>query len=153
MDFVLDTNILVYFVRNDAYICQLETQFSLFSSNNSTFISVVSVGEIRSLAYQFGWGEAKLKRMNYFLHALRPFPIEGDEITAAYAEIDSFSKGQHPNMKLPANVSACKMGKNDLWIAATSMLFNATLLTTDNDFLHLSPRFFKVEKVNFLPIQ
>ena len=65
MDFVLDTNILVYFVRNDEYIRQLESQFLLFSSNNSTFISIVSVGEIRSLAYQFGWGEGKLKRMNY----------------------------------------------------------------------------------------
>ena len=41
------------------------------------------------------------------------------------------------------------MGKNDLWIASTTKLFNATLLTTDDDFLHLSPQFFKMETVKF----
>jgi tRNA(fMet)-specific endonuclease VapC len=149
MDFVLDTNILVYFVRSDEYIRQLESQFSLFSSNNATFIFVVSVGEIRSLAYQFDWGEGKLKRMNYFLQALRPYPIDGDEITAAYADIDAFSNGVHPTMKLPSDTSARNMGKNDLWIAATTTLFNATLITSDNDFSHLSPRFFNIEKIKF----
>lgn len=149
MDFVLDTNILVYFVRNDEYIRQLDSQYSLFSSNNATFISIVSVGEIRSLAYQFGWGEGKLKRMNYFLHALRPYPIDGDEITAAYADIDAYSNGVHPTINLPSNTSARNMGKNDLWIAATTMLFNATLITSDDDFSHLAPQFFKVEKIKF----
>ncbi len=152
MDFVLDTNILVYFVRNDEYIRQLENQFSLFSPNNSTFISIVSVGEIRSLAYQFGWGEAKLKRMNYFLQALRPFPIDGNEITETYADIDAFRNGVHPNMSLPPNTSARNMGKNDLWIAATTSLFNATLITCDDDFSHLSPQFFKIEKIKFEPL-
>jgi tRNA(fMet)-specific endonuclease VapC len=152
MDFVLDTNILVYFVRNDAYIRQLDNQYSLFSANNATFISIVSVGEIRSLAHQFSWGEGKLKRMNYFLQALRPFPIDGDEITAAYADIDAFSKGQHPTLKLPPKTTARKMGKNDLWIAATTTLFNATLLTGDDDFSHLSPQFLKLEKIKFQPI-
>ena len=150
MDFVLDTNILVYFVRSDEYIRQLDSQFSLFSSDNAAFISIVSVGEIRSLAYQFGWGESKLKRMSYFLQALRPFPIEGDDITAAYADIDAFSNGVHPMMPLPPKTSARNMGKNDLWIASTTKLFNATLLTTDDDFLHLSPQFFKMETVKFV---
>ncbi len=57
MDFVLDTNILVYFIRSDKHIQQLEKDFPLFSPENATFISIVSVGEIRSLAYQFGWGK------------------------------------------------------------------------------------------------
>ncbi len=42
------------------------------------------------------------------------------------------------------------MGKNDLWIAATTLLFNATLLTTDHDFEHLTPQFLRVETVRFL---
>ena len=90
--------------------------------------------------------------MNYFLQALHPFPIDSDEITAAYADIDAFSNGQHPNMKLLPNTSSRNMGKNDLWIAATTMLLNATLITTDDDFLHLFPRFFKLEKIKFSPI-
>ena len=152
MDFVLDTNILVYFIRNDEYIRQLDRQFSLFSAENAAFISIVSVGEIRSLAYQFGWGESKLKRMNYFLQALRPFPVDGDDITSLYSELDAFSNGHHPNLKLPPLQSARNMGKNDLWIAATTSLFNATLLTSDDDFSHLSPQFFKIEKIQFSPI-
>ncbi len=46
-------------------------------------------------------------------------------------------------------MTARNMGKSDIWIAATAMLFNATLLTTDSDFLHLAPLFFKVESVKF----
>lgn len=57
MDFVLDTNILVHFVRSDAHIRQLDEQFSLFAPGNAAFISLVSVGEIRSLAFQFNWGK------------------------------------------------------------------------------------------------
>jgi tRNA(fMet)-specific endonuclease VapC len=152
MDFVLDTNILVHFIRNDAYIRQLDNQFNLFSANNATFISIVSVGEIRSLAHQFAWGESKLKRMNAFLKALTPFPIDNDAMTSVYADIDAFSKGQHLQIPLPTNTNARKMGKNDLWIAATTVQLKATLLTSDNDFLHLSPHFIKLETIKFLPI-
>jgi tRNA(fMet)-specific endonuclease VapC len=152
MDFILDTNILVHFVRSDVHIHQLDAQFALFSAENAVFTSIVSVGEIRSLAYQFEWGEGKLKRLDYFLHALRPFPIDNEEITKAYAEIDAFSQGKHPKYPLPPTSSSRNMGKNDIWIAATTMLFNATLLTTDNDFNHLSPQFFKLEKIEFATI-
>ena len=41
-------------------------------------------------------------------------------------EIDGFSRRQ-----------GIKMGKNDLWIAATAQVSGATLLTTDMDFDHL----------------
>lgn len=33
------------------------------------------------------------------------------------------------------------MGKNDLWIAATTATVGATLVTTDRDFDRLAPRF------------
>jgi tRNA(fMet)-specific endonuclease VapC len=39
------------------------------------------------------------------------------------------------------------MGKNDLWIAATAHVYEATLLTTDNDFDHLAPQFFNIQKI------
>lgn len=44
-------------------------------------------------------------------------------------------------------MSARNMGKNDLWIAATAAMSEATLLTTDNDFDHLDGHYFKVEKL------
>ncbi len=149
MNFVLDTNVLVYFVRSDEHIQKIDRQFSLFSSNNAAFISIVSVGEIRSLAFQFGWGENKLTRMSHFLQALRPFPIDNEAIASAYADIDAFSQGLHPRFPAPAGMTARNMGKNDLWIAATTLLINATLLTTDQDFEHLTYRFIKAEVVSF----
>jgi predicted nucleic acid-binding protein len=42
------------------------------------------------------------------------------------------------------------MGKNDLWIAATASVLDATLLTTDNDFDHLQNEFLQVAKVDLL---
>jgi len=36
------------------------------------------------------------------------------------------------------------MGKNDLWIAATSSILNATLLTTDTGFDHLNSVFLTI---------
>ncbi len=149
MDFVLDTNILVHFVRSDTHIHHVAEQFALFSPGNTAFISIVSVGEIRSLAFQFRWGKEKIERMNHFLHALNPFPVDSEEIAAAYADLDAFSQCIHPLHPPLSGMTARNMGKNDLWIAATAMLFNATLLTTDSDFAHLSPGFFKVESVGF----
>ncbi|MEZ4887560.1 MAG: hypothetical protein R3E32_22700 [Chitinophagales bacterium] len=40
------------------------------------------------------------------------------------------------------------MGKNDLWIAATSNVYDLVLITTDNDFNHLSDEYIKLEKVD-----
>lgn len=36
------------------------------------------------------------------------------------------------------------MGKNDLWIAATASVTNATLITTDKDFYHLNNTYLKL---------
>jgi predicted nucleic acid-binding protein len=40
------------------------------------------------------------------------------------------------------------MGKNDLWIAATSSFYDLTLLTTDNDFRHLDKSYLKLEEID-----
>ena len=40
------------------------------------------------------------------------------------------------------------MGKNDVWIAATASVLDATLLTTDNDFDHLNKEFLTVAKID-----
>jgi predicted nucleic acid-binding protein len=53
--------------------------------------------------------------------------------------------GKHPTK--PLSTSARKMGKNDLWIAATASLLNASLITTDADFDHLNDVFLNVIKI------
>lgn len=72
--------------------------------------------------------------------------INSVDILQRYAEIDAFSQGRLNSR--PLNMSARNMGKNDLWIAATASVLDATLLTTDNDFDHLHEEFFEVGKVS-----
>lgn len=52
--------------------------------------------------------------------------INRREVLSAYAEIDDFSESQ-----------GIKMGKNDVWIAATVKASGAMLLTTDPAYDHL----------------
>jgi len=40
------------------------------------------------------------------------------------------------------------MGKNDLWIAATAHVVDATILTTDKDFDHLASEFLKCQRID-----
>jgi hypothetical protein len=61
-------------------------------------------------------------------------------IVTAYGEIDHFTE----NVQKPAR----PMGKNDLWIAATAHVTGAALLTSDGDFDHLAPRFFRLVRVD-----
>ncbi len=55
-----------------------------------------------------------------------------------YIEIDTYSQGKHPNLNLPIGISARNMGKNDIWIAATTLALNAELITTNKNFEHLN---------------
>ena len=63
-----------------------------------------------------------------------------------YAEIDAFSQGKLAGHK--THFTARNMGKNDLWIAATTAVLDIELLTTDKDFDHLKTTFLKLRQVD-----
>lgn len=137
MTYVLDTNILLQIIReNDAFLDILEN-YQLFNPANETYISIVTVGELTSIARQNKWGEKKQKLLEDLARLCQPIPIEKQVIVDAYAEIDAFSNGKIIENPLPKGMSARNMGKNDLWIAATAHVLEATLITTDADFVHL----------------
>ncbi len=69
-------------------------------------------------------------------------PVESYDLVQAYVDIESYSIGCHPSLTKLG--SAVKLGKNDLWIAATTVVTQATLLTSDGDFDHLHETFFSV---------
>jgi len=73
--------------------------------------------------------------------------INVETIIERYAEIDAFSQGKLAGK--PLSGSARNMGKNDLWIAATTSVLNAKLLTLDNDFDHLKNEFIELEKIEY----
>jgi tRNA(fMet)-specific endonuclease VapC len=128
--YLLDTNILVHYVRADAVWDHIRAEYNLFVVEPTPLISVVTVGELRSLAAQRQWGSAKLDQSAFALGYFGRVPIVTDDLIDAYVVIDSAmaARGHY-------------MGKNDLWIAATAAVTGATLLTTDADFDPLPPDF------------
>jgi len=130
MRYILDTNILLFFVRGKAKGKELKELFDLDNPAIEVFYSIASWAELFSLVKQFNWSEKKIDTIE---------GIEIDErIAKTYIEIDVYSQGKDKLKPLPKGVSSRNMGKNDLSIAATATILNATLLTTDDDFSHLN---------------
>ena len=125
--YLLDTNVLVATIRAGALGQHIDETYKPRQARFKPLISVVSVGEMLSLARQFGWGAKKTAEIGRLVENLVVEDINTPEILAAYAEIDHASR-----------LGGRKMGKNDVWIAATAQVAGATLLTTDKDFDHLS---------------
>ena len=132
--YILDTNILVHLVRADAVWQRIRGKHALLLRDPRPVISVVTDGELRSLAYQFHWQSDKRSQMEFVLGYFSRATIDHPRILDAYAVLDAHTQGLgHP------------MGKNDLWIAATAHATGACLLTTDRDFDQLSPQFLNRE--------
>lgn len=147
MFYILDTNILIYLIRENPVIRAELTNRGIFQSENTVSISIASFGEILSFALQNNWGERKKNNLENLVANLRPIPIIKRDLLDTYAEIDTYSKGKLAERPLPTGQTARKMGKNDLWIAATTHLTQATLITNDNDFDHLEGIYFSIIKL------
>ena len=147
--FVFDTNILLNLVRGK----QMAETINKYLKSQPDFqavISVVSLAEAESVVKQVGnWGNEKIRKLNQLFQQLTIVDIESgnNDLIESYVIIDAFSQGKTPapNGQM-LNNSSRNMGKNDLWIAATTHALNAVLLTTDNDFDHLHHLFFEVKK-------
>jgi predicted nucleic acid-binding protein len=135
MNYLLDTNILLLYIRDSFTRSYIDDQYDPFGEGNNPIISVVTVGEIKSIAKRNNWGKKKLSLLNDILGSLIITDINSNDVLEMYAEIDAFS--QNKIKEKPLGNSARNMGKNDLWIAATSSVTNSKLLTTDRDFDHL----------------
>jgi len=103
------------------------------------------MGEILSFGTQHNWGLAKFQSLRNLFSKLVVLDINSNDnkLLETYAEIDSYSKNKLPADKLGHSIT---MGKNDLWIAATSKVANAKLLTIDGDFEHLNGKYLTVKK-------
>jgi tRNA(fMet)-specific endonuclease VapC len=134
--YLLDTNILVHLIRGDATGQEIRRRYGLLMQEERPLLSIVTSAEIHSLALQWAWGEGPCEQMRFFLNAFRILPIQTPALIEAFSTLDAWSRQ-----------SGRKMGKNDLWIAATGVVEGANLLTTDNDFDHLSGTFLTVEKL------
>jgi len=145
MIFVFDNNIVLHYIRRSNEMTMVERDFDPLSPAHESWISTVTIGEVRSIAMQNRWGEKRLTQLDTFLSRFLVADVNISTLLHRYAEIDSFSQGNHPT--IPSSFSSRNMGKNDLWIAATASLLDATLLTTDSDFDHLNGVFVQRVKI------
>lgn len=129
IQYLLDTNILLAYVRWQALAQYIEATYQLGTRQPTPIISIVSEAEIRVLAAQNKWGAFKRRMLEEkLLDFLTIIPIPYKDMLAAYIEINDYSRR---NGRI--------MGKNDVRIAATARVEGATILTTDRDFDHLHP--------------
>lgn len=134
---VLDTNILVHWLRGREAGERLKTDYDLGARRPRPIVPVVVKAEIKSLALQFGWGSGKQKALDELLRELPVADISADSVIQEYARLD------HESRKVGR-----RMGKNDLWIAAVASVQSAVIVTTDQDFDHLHPTFVKIEHID-----
>ncbi len=138
--FLLDTGMLLGFVRNTPWALRVRTEFNLGNKETMVFTSVVCQGELLALAEKRGWGEGRRDQLDQVLHGFPALDINKQPILRAYALIDAWTHGNSvvsPGQTPPPK-PAVPMKQNDLWIAATAHESKATLLSTDKDFEHLN---------------
>ena len=126
----------------------IEEKYSPFSEVNIPIVSVVTHGEIESLALRNKWGEKRKKAVAKFFEKCVTTDINSRDVIKKYGEIDTFSQGKLK--KLPLGQTSRNMGKNDLWIAATAAVTNSTLLTSDKDFNHLNKIYFDLQLIKLV---
>jgi tRNA(fMet)-specific endonuclease VapC len=134
---VLDTNILVHLLRARHAAQVIERRYHISQRTPRAMICVVTKGELKALAYKFQWGADKHARLRAMLAGLPAADISHGMVHDVYAELDDASMTR-----------GVKMGKNDLWIAATTVVAGGVLLSTDTDFDHLSPSKLDVERID-----
>ena len=145
MNYVLDTNILLFYLRDDKTKAYIEQQYDPLAAANNPIISIVTVGEIKALARKRQWGGKRLQAVEQLMSKFIIADIKYEPILNQYAEIDAFSQGALSEN--PLGTSARNMGKNDLWIAATTVVAEAALMTSDGDFDHLHDKLLEVIKI------
>ena len=136
-------NILIHLAKSPSH--QRLTQI-IPSESQKVFISVVSIGELKSIALQNNWGAKKWQVINTLLNEVVIVEIN-ENLADTYAEIDAFSQCRNPSYNSCTFATPRNMGKNDLWIASTAALLGLKLVTTDTDFGHLHQIFMEIQDI------
>lgn len=133
--YCLDTSVLLHIVRGKELADYIERQYSLKSNPFRPLISVVSLGELYTLARRNHWGGKKLQIIDRLEQELIVVDINQRVVLQAYAEVAC----AHPGKTI---------GQNDYWIAATAKVSGTTLLTTDKHFRQFSPDLIDLEWID-----
>lgn len=134
---VLDTVILVELARGKKAGSLIDAQYKLRTRSEKPLICVVTAGEILALARIWKWGQDKLSILDALLREIVVVDIHIQKVLERYSEIKAYAKE-----------SGLAIGDNDTWIAATTSVADAVLLTSDRDFNPLHGKFITREFVD-----
>ena len=148
MKFLLDTNIILVYLKDKSTRDRIDNLYDPLGSNNIPILSIVSLGELESIMLRNNWGKRKVQKLEELLNGFLIADINFKDVIKKYAEIDAFSQGKLKDN--PLNLSARNMGKNDLWIAATAAVTDSKLLTTDKDFDHLNGKYLDLVQIQLI---
>lgn len=113
--YLLDTSILVHYVRGGSAIAEfIDSQYHPSELPNYSVVSVVSLGEMYSLAYRLKWEAQKQETLKKLLNSIPAVDINHSAILNGFAELDAYRFGKHPTKPLPQGESSKAIGDNDL---------------------------------------
>jgi tRNA(fMet)-specific endonuclease VapC len=131
---LFDTNILIELVKATDKFNDLKKLVNPHNAN--VVISIVTVAEVRAFASKNSWGQRRLEELEKLMADYAVISID-DSIIERYVEIEAYN-WRKSDMYPKIDGNAVKMGKNDIWIAATALLMDIPIITTDKDFDHLN---------------
>ena len=133
--YVLDTSTLLNLLRGKELGQRIDGIFGLRSALHLHTISIVTHAELWVLVERRAWGDDKRDVVEKALQAFVTVDVAGSQIVSAYRRIEAASIG-------------IRMGKNDIWIAATALTTGLPIITTDKDFNHLNGSLLQVNYVD-----
>ncbi len=149
MNLLLDTNIILWICRD---LSEKRVIDYINPEKKLIYISIVSLGEIKSIAFQQDWADKKLGRLEEFVDTSRILDFN-ESVIPSYVTIDAYSQRKHKEFSKYPFKTPRNMGKNDLWIAATAHFINLELVTTDTDFDHLDNIYNSIRKVSIYDLK
>jgi len=123
---VLDTSAVLHIIRGKETGQQIEKASDIWNRSARPLIAIVSHGEARAFAMYRKWEGDKLRALKGLLGFSVVVDIRNEAVLDQFAQLHGYtvSKG-------------IKLSDNDIWIAAVTIAADATLVTTDGDFLPL----------------
>ena len=147
---VIDTCLIIHIVIGSTTGQKCIEALQSYDEAANIITSVVTKAELESFIIQANWGKTKIEKLNKLLEEITVIDISSADqlLIEAYSEIDAYSKrkAKDKHGKLLQG-SVRKMGKNDLWIAATAHALDIPLMTIDGDFDHLNDTIMELVKV------
>ena len=116
--FLLYTNVFIFAARGGLVWEKIKAVCNPLTYEPKGMVCIVMHGELRAFAELNTLGTRKRSEADFLVSYLDTLDINHRDVIDAYALLDTHSR------KI-----GVRMGKNDLWIAATAHVYGATIIT------------------------